>query len=1817
MRLRLLQFKGPVQPEWLDQIKAVGKVHIVSYVPNNAYLVHIDDAAEKNLTKLTGGSGPVQWVGAYHPYYKMRSSLRDSKAQTVKVDVAVVRGPDTDQTVEGLKRYTLTLMEGPTTTRNQVVVEIEVTTKDLSKIAQLPDVMWISEVFPTKLMDEQQALTLTTSQAGPEFGSYVAFLGNAGFSTVQTTYPVLDIADTGLDEPNPNCNNNNCTPPTYVPFITTFHPAFYTAALTIGEVSMCAGVNSRVLYRDSNDNDSGSHGTAVASIAAGLDTLPDDLIICITVSNASSTNCAAVTNALSPPFPDDVVRQIGSYQAGLGVSPYGTIGSSPVPGSVADDFSHAQTAYLRTARIVNNSWGQDLALDSPPDNGGAYDARSQAYDMLTRDSLTTGSTNSPTSLNQEMIEVFAVDNVNSLRGAISDIGGIPDVTVTAPSTAKNVISVGAITKTEPEQIAIFSAFGPTEDGRFKPEVVAPGVDVFGATSQATYTQPQCGGCDPNDPEPAACALDFKLLDTITELYGPASGVHNLYNGTSYAAPAVSGGMQLLWWWFQNKLGMLQPSPAMAKAYLCNSARYVPLTNSLSGAGDRLPSTAQGMGRMDLTRMFDGVPRVLRDETSARAVDNPLLSTNPVVQQTFFSRSGQSYEVSGVIVSNTAPFRVTLAWTDAPGDPTASKQLVNDLDLQVTVGGQTYKGNVFDTQYSTVDPSRGADTANNIESVFLPAGTTGTWSVVVRASDIAGDGVPNVANTSVGQDFALVVYNAGTGAFGTATAPSDAPNLTLNNSCQTASNITQFPYTSTNTLTSAFYANVQPSPSAGLGGIDEFFKISLPTPGVTFTVDTLGSSFDTVLSVWDGSCGTLNEVVSTNDVIHGSQVTFTADGTNDFYIVVEPHGGGPGGQAILNVSATQTPVSITPTNISFGNQIQGTTSAVQQVTYFNGATVPVDILSTPTVTGPNAANFPILSENCGFDNVSTGATCVVLIAFAPTSLGTNTATLTFTDNATGSPRLIPLSGIGTPVAPLVCATPPGPLNFTAQLVTTTSAVQNITIANCGSAPLNISNIVVTGTASNDFAVTQGCISGSPIAAGSNCVISVAFAPQTPGTRQATLTMTDDAANGPTVVLLQGDGIPLTPSVCFGSSPVNFGTVFVSTTGSVQNLIVTNCGQAPLIISNVTFTGANPGDFTMITSSCGTVAPGNTCTIGLAFAPTDTGARTAVLNLTDNTAANPDHVMLTGIGSGINCFVPITITPTPPLLPLPTVGTPYNQSLAASGAKAPANFFLAIGPMPPGLSLSSGGVISGTPTRSGQYTFEVGLTDANGCSASITYTIFVSCPTIGISPSSLPSGTEFVSYNPQTFTASGGTAPYTFSQIAGALPSGMIISSNGVLSGTPGSPSSTFTVMATDSNQCTATKIYTISIVDPFPPVTITPTNLTAGVVGKTYSQTLVGSGGSGGAPYSFTNTAGSLPPGLSLSSTGVFSGKPTSAGTFSFTVTATDSAMISGSNSYAIAVTSVADLAVSSSLSVNPVLIGSNLTCSIIVTNLGPSPASGVVVSNTLPAGAGLVSSSSGCALVGGALVCDLGTLAAGSSIPVTYTVTNSAAETITVTSVVSANEADPNNTNNTVVLHGTVSPPFTVATDPMAITDVDGDIVSITLKGPGGLEVHVLGGGNNGPINSVVLSNTTAASALTIKVKRVSGGDGFVNIGSIISDGSLKSISGKDVNITGAGIQLAGGVGTVTINALTDSALNAGGSIKTVTVKTFTDSMITATQVSSVKIGTIPSTNNGGQEFGVTVQQAGKGTVSVVSPKLKFKIAASPDQSSGDFHVKQ
>ncbi|MBS1791589.1 MAG: S8 family serine peptidase [Acidobacteria bacterium] len=399
------------------------------------------------------------------------------------------------------------------------------------------------------------------------------------------------------------------------------------------------------------------------------------------------------------------------YNYGLGIAPWARVGITAIFGNGSSSpAAWENTAYTSGSRISSNSWGFQTQSGGPIAD---YDSNSQAYDSIVRDAQ-TGATGL-----QQLTVVFAAGN-----------DGSGSNTVSTPATAKNVITVGAgenVRQTGTDGCGIgntgadsandiisFSSRGPVNsaggDGRVKPDIIAPGTHIEAGVPQSNYD---------------GSSVCNQYWPSGQTLYGWSSG-------TSHSCPAVAGGAALVYQDFLNN-GLGAPSPAMVKAILMNSAAYMTGT----GAGGNLPSNSQGMGRMDLGRAFDGSSRVLTDQTQV------------------LGATGATYQLTGSIVDTGKPFRVTLAWTDAPG-PTTGAPWVNNLDLEVTVGGVTYKGNVFSGANSTSGGT--ADGKNNVESVFLPAGTSGNYTVTVKATNIAGDGVPGNSDTT-DQDFALVIYNA--------------------------------------------------------------------------------------------------------------------------------------------------------------------------------------------------------------------------------------------------------------------------------------------------------------------------------------------------------------------------------------------------------------------------------------------------------------------------------------------------------------------------------------------------------------------------------------------------------------------------------------------------------------------------------------------------------------------------------------------------------------------------------------------------------------------------------------------------------------------------------------------------------------------------------------------------------------------------------------------------------------------------------------------------------------------------------------------------
>jgi hypothetical protein len=251
----------------------------------------------------------------------------------------------------------------------------------------------------------------------------------------------------------------------------------------------------------------------------------------------------------------------------------------------------------------------------------------------------------------------------------------------------------------------------------------------------------------------------------------------------------------------------------------------------------------------------------------------------------------------------------------------------------------------------------------------------------------------------------------------------------------------------------------------------------------------------------------------------------------------------------------------------------------------------------------------------------------------------------------------------------------------------------------------------------------------------------------------------------------------------------------------------------------------------------------------------------------------------------------LTITTATLPNGTVGTSYTATTLAATGGTPPYSWSASG-LPSGLSMSSAGVISGTPAAAGSFSVSVQVTDAAKATATKAFTITVTVLTI--TTATLPNGTVGTAYTATTLAATGGAPPYTWS--ASGLPSGLSMSAAGVISGTPGAAGSfSVTVKVTDSAQATATQAFTITVAAA---LTITTTALPNGTAGIPYTATTLAA--SGGAPP-YTWSASGLPSALSISAAGVISGTPAVAGSFSVTVKVTDSAQATATQAFTITV----------------------------------------------------------------------------------------------------------------------------------------------------------------------------------------------------------------------------------------------------------------------------------------------------------------------------
>lgn len=261
-----------------------------------------------------------------------------------------------------------------------------------------------------------------------------------------------------------------------------------------------------------------------------------------------------------------------------------------------------------------------------------------------------------------------------------------------------------------------------------------------------------------------------------------------------------------------------------------------------------------------------------------------------------------------------------------------------------------------------------------------------------------------------------------------------------------------------------------------------------------------------------------------------------------------------------------------------------------------------------------------------------------------------------------------------------------------------------------------------------------------------------------------------------------------------------------------------------------------------------------------------------------------------------------------------GVDYSRTLTATGGAAPYTWSLTSGELPAGLSLSSSGVISGTPSDVGTAKFVVTATDQAAVSSKVSLSISILYPVMAITTTSLPAGTVGVDYSPQTIGATGGSEVYTWKVSAGTLPYGLTLdSTTGLLSGQPVKAGKfNFSIAVTDTAKSTTAKAYSVTIapgVTPYQPLEITTASVDAGGLRTPYSLPLAGSEGWGA--YTWQKASGTLPPGLTLTPAGVLSGTPTAAGTYKFTVRLLDGAQDSVTKEYTVTIAPLPDQVIGS------------------------------------------------------------------------------------------------------------------------------------------------------------------------------------------------------------------------------------------------------------------------------------------------------------------
>jgi subtilisin family serine protease len=1081
----------------------------------------------------------------------------------------------------------------------------------------------------------------------------------------------------------------------------------------------------------------------------------------------------------------------------------------------------------------------------------------------------------------------------------------------------------------------------------------------------------------------SCLDLFAPGTSITSAWWTSDTATNSISGTSMATPHVTGAAALL----------LSQSPSLTPAQLTTLLTSAATPNVVTSAGTGSPT---GLLYADPGQVVIQPPS---NDSFAGATTLTVAGSGSISVGVGSINTGVS--VNGLYTE--AGVAITGANSVTGGNTNASKQSAEPNHAGNAGGASiwfrftpTLTGTAsLTTQYSSFDTLLGVYSGADLSSLTPLASSdntnTGTWSTVnldVNAGTtywVAVDGRDGATGTmtltwSFVEQLAVVTsvvpsattsvaYSApitavgGTGPYTWSLASGTLPaGLTLNPLGEVSG-------TPTTVETDTF--SVAVTDAAGRTAT-RTFTIAVATPvsvststvpsanaGLPYSV-TLAATGGSAPYTWALASGTLPNglTMSTAGVISGTPTTVETD---TFTVTATDSGGRTASRTYtMSVAMAITNTALPPFTLSVPYSVQ-LAAAGGNGTYTwlrTSGTLPggialssAGVLSgTPNKTG--SFSFTVQAKD-GLARTAT-RTYTVTVAGAPsvstTSLAGGTVGTAYSASLAGSGGKTPYSwslasgslpaGLSLSSGGAFSGTPttPGTASFTVRLTDVDGRTATRALSIAVIAPLTITSGTLPGaTRSAAYSTTLTATGGSgtytwslgagtlPAGLALSSAGVVSGTPTTAGTFSFTAKVTDSAARSTTKVVTVTVAVPLaisTTSLPGGGTGTAYSSTLAATGGTTPYSWSLASGSLPAGLS----------------LSSGGVLSGT---------PTTAGTSTFTVRVTDAGARTTTGSLSLVVGT------PVSISTTS--LPGGTTGTSYSAAFAATGGTTPYTWSVSAGTLPAGLTLSSGGSLTGTPTTAGTSTFTVRVTDAAGRQATVSLTVTVLAP-LAVSTSSLANGTVGDAYSAQ-LAATGGSGGYAWALAAGSLPAGLTLSGSGLISGTPTTAAtSSFTVQVTDAGARTATAALTITVgaFNVTTPLAISTTSLPGGTTGTAYSSTLAATGGT--TPYTWSVSAGTLPAGLTLSSGGVLSGTPTTAGTSTFTVQLSDAGGQKATAS--LSVTVLAPLTISTSSLANGT-VGTAYSAQLAASG-GSGGFTWSLASGSLPAGltmsgAGLIS----------------------------------------------------------------------------------------------------------------------------------------------------------------------------------------------------------------------------------------------------------------------